>query len=281
MMHSKHLIQATLQVPHEFWRGQEQMREKPAVPSVGMNPQAFPESDAIGLQVAGSEPDGKINTDHGLIPIRALNNRHRRRITAHLLALPVHDRYLRFGYAASDTQVTKYVDSLDFKRDEIYGIFNRRLELIAMAHLALTSDPKNPNCSEFGVSVSADTRGRGLGTHLFERAILHARAANIDMVFIHALSENEAMLKIARKAGAVVQSFGGEVEAHLHLPVQDFADRVETAVRDAVEDGLGELDFRLKRRAIKFWGFLTTLQEIRQGLRSALQDEQHSTQISR
>lgn len=269
----RQLFQATLQVPNEFWRAQEHVRDKHAQFEAGVNPQAYPESDAISLKVAGSDPDGQINIDYGLVPIRALTSRHRRRITAHLLALPQHDRYLRFGYAASDAQVSKYVESLDFKRDEIYGIFNRRLVLVAMAHLAVVSDPKNPNCAEFGVSVSADARGKGLGTHLFERAILHARAENIDMIFIHALSENQAMLKIARKAGALVESFGGEVEAHLHLPTQDFNDRIATAVRDVVEDGLGELDFRLKRRARKFWAFLSTLQEIRQGMRSVLTEQ--------
>ncbi len=274
MKNPKQLIQATLRVPNEFWRAQEHVRHKDDPFEAGVNPQAYPESDAIRLQVAGSEPHGKINADHGLVPIRALTSRHRRRITEHLLALPAQDRYLRFGYGASDAQLIKYVDSLDFKRDEIYGIFNRRLALIAMAHLAVASDPQNPKCAEFGVSVSADARGKGLGTHLFERAILHARAENIDMIFIHALSENQAMLKIARKAGALVERFGGEVEAHLQLHAQDFSDRVETAVRDAVEDGLGELDFRLKRRALKFWEFLATLQEIRQGLRSVRNEEQ-------
>jgi GNAT superfamily N-acetyltransferase len=270
MKHPKQLIQATLQVPGEFWRGQEHLKDKASEPELGENPQAYPESDAAALEVAGSEAGGKIAVDHGLVPIRTLNSRHRRRIAAHLLALPAHDRYLRFGYAASDAQVLKYVESLNFKRDEIYGVFNRKLALIAMAHLALASDPKNPNCAEFGVSVSADARGKGLGTQLFERAILHARAESIDMIFIHALRENEAMLKIARKAGAVVENFGGEVEAHLQLPPQDFTDRVETAVREAVEEGLGEMDFQLKRRALQFWQFLAALQEIRQGLRSSM-----------
>jgi hypothetical protein len=101
---------------------------------------------------------------------------------------------------------------------------------------------------------------------LFKRAILHARAQGVDLLFIHALSENEPMLKIARKAGAVVENHGGEVEAHIHLPAQDFADRVENAVKDAVADGIGVVDYRLKLRALQFWEFLATLQEIRTGV---------------
>ncbi len=275
MTQAKQLIAATLEVPAEFWRGHAHQRGKSEQPEAGQNQQAYPESDEMGLRVAGHEFIGKPHaapSSHGLVPIRALTSRHRRRIAEHIIALPEHDRYLRFGYVATDEQVHKYVDGMDFKRDEIYGIFNRRLQLIAMAHLAISSDPKNPNCAEFGVSVSADARGKGLGSALFERAILHARSENIDMLFIHALSENAAMLKIARNAGATVQNFGGEVEAHLQLPHQDFSDRVESAVKDVVEDGLGEMDFRLKLRALQFWEFLAALQDIRQDVRESPRD---------
>jgi GNAT superfamily N-acetyltransferase len=269
MTQAKQLIAATLEAPAEFWRGHAHVREK-SVPSeaeigVGHNEQAFTEADEKALKVEGVPS----SSEHGLVPIRALNSRHRKRIAVHLLALPEHDRYLRFGYAASDEQVQKYVDSLDFKRDEIYGIFNRRLALIAMAHLAFTSDPKCSSCAEFGVSVSSDARGKGLGTRLFERAILHARSKEVDMIFIHALSENAAMLKIARKAGAVVENYGGEVEAHIRLPAQDFGERVETAVKDAMEDGIGEVDFRIKLRALQFWELLASLQDIRKGMIAA------------
>jgi hypothetical protein len=37
-----------------------------------------------------------------------------------------HDRYLRFGYPANDEQIRRYVDQLNFDRDELFGIFNRR-----------------------------------------------------------------------------------------------------------------------------------------------------------
>ena len=41
----------------------------------------------------------------------------------HLVALPVQDRYLRFGYAATDEQIGRYVAGLNFERDEIFGVF--------------------------------------------------------------------------------------------------------------------------------------------------------------
>ena len=94
------------------------------------------------------------------IPIRSLGPRHRPRIASHLIALTESDRYLRFGYPASDAQLAKYVDLLDFEQDEVFGVFNRRLELIAMAHLAhsaASQHPGHPSMSEFGVSVLPHT----------------------------------------------------------------------------------------------------------------------------
>lgn len=273
MTQAKKLIQATLDVPGEFWSGRSHVRTQPNEAEVGFNPQAYTESDEAGLKVSNESPIVlQAPKELPLVPIRTLTGRHRRQIAKHMLALSESDRYLRFGYLAKDEHIQKYVDGLDFRHDEVFGIFNRRLQLIAMAHLAFSRSPLDPNSAEFGVSVSAEARGKGLGTRLFERAVLHCRSQNIDMMFIHALSENQAMLKIARNAGAVVESYGGEVQAHLRLPHQDFSERLESAVRDAVEEGIGEVDFRLKQRALQFWQFLASLQEIRQGVRNAGSD---------
>src|SRR4051812_10985560 len=90
------------------------------------------------------------------VPIRTLGPRHRGRILEHLRALDERSRYLRFGYIASDEQLARYVDAIDFDRDEVFGIFNRRLDLIATAHLAHDFSPNadgRPAMSEFGVSV--------------------------------------------------------------------------------------------------------------------------------
>ena len=152
------------------------------------------------------------------IPIRSLASRHRPRILSHLLALSERDRYLRFGYAASDAQISRYVDQLDFEHDEVFGIFNRRLELVAMAHLAyLTPGPSPRRAAEFGVSVAHAARGRGYGDRLFDHAALHARNRGIDSLLVHALSENTAMLRICRNAGARIERDGPESQAWVKL----------------------------------------------------------------
>ena len=200
-----------------------------------------------------------------MVPIRSIGPRERERIARHLLALTPHDRYLRFGYAAADEQVQRYVDDLDFERDELFGIYNRRLDLIAMAHLAFAPSDQHSDCAEFGVSVSAHARGRGYGARLFERAVVVARNEGVGMLFIHALSENAAMLKIARNAGATVVRSGAEAEAHLQLPTATFDSRMS----EIALEHYAAVDFHLKSRAKQFWAFLASLQEVRSGMRDA------------
>ena len=204
-----------------------------------------------------------------MVPICSLGAAHRAAITAHLLALEPQNRYLRFGYLASDEQIGRYVESLAFDCDEIFGIYNRKIELIAMAHLAFSTDPELKSCAEFGVSVSAKVRGRGYGTRLFERALTHAlthaRNQGVAMMFIHALSENTAMLKIARKAGATVRRDGTESEAYLLVPTAD----LESRVTELFDEQVAQTDYYFKRQARQFWDFLGTLQEVRKGVRGA------------
>lgn len=200
-----------------------------------------------------------------LVPIRSVGPSHGERIAAHLLALDPQDRYLRFGYAANDEQIRRYVSGLNFERDEIFGIYNRRLELIAMAHLAFSTNPDLKSCAEFGVSVLKQARGRGYGSRLFDRAVIHARNEGVDLMFIHALSENTAMLNIARKAGATIERDGSESEAYLLLPVAD----LDSRVTEMVDEQIAKTDYRLKVQAKQFWDLLGMLQEVRRGVRES------------
>ena len=185
----------------------------------------------------------------GWVPIRSLSARHRPRILAHLLALDMNDRYLRFGYAAGDEQIRRYVERIEFERDEIFGVFNRRLELFALAHLAyepsVDTAPERASAAEFGVSVALRGRGRGYGARLFDHAVLRARNRGVDTIVIHALSENVAMLRIVRNAGATLDHTGVEAEAHLRLPPENFASQRA----GAIEQQLGELDYQFKQGA--------------------------------
>jgi len=196
------------------------------------------------------------------IPIRSLAERHRPRILAHLLALPEHDRYLRFGYAASDAQIARYADLIDFTHDEVFGVFNRHLDLIAQAHLASLPDARE---AEFGVSVLPKARGRGYGARLFDHAVLHARNRGVDTLLIHALTQNTPMLRIARMAGATVDSEGGEALARLRLP----ADSLRSHLDAFLESSAAEVDYRLKSQGKLVNDVLGSIGEIKQQIADA------------
>lgn len=184
-------------------------------------PQQAVPADAEDTLPAPLEPSARQRA-FGWVPIRSLTERHRPRMLAHLLALGSTDRYLRFGYAAGDEQIRRYVERIAFERDEIFGVFNRRLELVALAHLACDpsadTEPGRPGTAEFGVSVAVRSRGRGLGARLFDHAMLRAHQRGVVTIVIHALAENEAMLKIVRHAGATLEHTGVDAEACLRLP---------------------------------------------------------------
>lgn len=198
---------------------------------------------------AGGHPPSLPAPPFSWLPIRALGERQRPRILAHLMALDPTDRYLRFGHAASDAHIARYVDQLDFQRDEIFGVHSRRLDLVALAHLAyLGHNEDQPTEVEFGVSVLPRLRGRRLGSRLFEHACLHARNRSIDTMVVHALTENRAMLKIALDAGARVERDGPDAVARLRLPPDDLG----TQLSEIVSTRAGELDYRFKVQARRF-----------------------------
>jgi RimJ/RimL family protein N-acetyltransferase len=212
----------------------------------------FRENPYIGVMDTTKNPSS-VRSSFPLVPIRSLGPRHLDRIATHLLALDESDRYLRFGYAASDEQILRYAEGLNFERDDIYGIFNRKLELIAMAHLAVAADPEQAQAAEFGVSVLKAARGRGYGARMFDRAVMHARNQGRDTLYIHALSENTAMLKIARNAGALVERSGSESDAYLKLPEATLA----TRLTEIVEDQMAEFDYGIKQQAKHFQELLS------------------------
>lgn len=197
--------------------------------------------------------------------IRSLDPEQLVLIEQHLLSLPDHDRYLRFGYQASDEQISRYVAKLDFARDELFGIFDAELQLVAAAHLAYLDAPSQQHMAEFGVSVSPELRGRGYGQQLFERCVVHARNHGVSRLVVHALSENAAMLKIARKAGAAVVREGSESQAYLELPPADFGSQVG----EMLAEGLARTDYHLKSGVKQVRGVIDLMHEIREGVRDA------------
>jgi GNAT superfamily N-acetyltransferase len=194
--------------------------------------------------------------------VKQLEERDRRRMLKHFLALDDSDRLLRFGTVLPDEQLEAYVMRIDFSRDVVYGVYNRVFKLVAVGHLAFSPKEKIPaggaatdkdRVAEYGVSVSSSARGLGIGSKLFERAAIHCRNSDVDTLYMHCLSSNQTMMHIAKKAGMEIQRERGEADAYLRLLPANPA----SMLQEAIEEQVATLDYNLKankRFAQKFFG---------------------------
>lgn len=178
------------------------------------------------------------------LPVRSLDSSHGEQVKHHLQALSPHDRQLRFAHVATDEQIARYADQIDFAHDEVFGVFDRRLRLVAMAHLAFAPDGLT---AEFGVSVASRVRGRGFGSRLFDHAVMHARNRGVSAMVLYVARENEAMLSIVRRAGGQITFDGAEATARLPIQAETLGSRFEALI----EKHVAEFDYQLKLRVFR------------------------------
>lgn len=150
------------------------------------------------------------------IPIQELTRVELPALERHFLALAPEDRRLRFGAALKDVALRAYVARIDFAADAAFGVFDDDLRLIGAAHLG-----RRAGHAELGVSVLEGHRGRGVGGALLARAHMHARNWGERALFMHCLTENVAMMRLARKQGMLIAAAAGEADAWLGLPPAD------------------------------------------------------------
>ncbi|HEY0338769.1 MAG TPA: GNAT family N-acetyltransferase [Burkholderiales bacterium] len=133
-------------------------------------------------------------------------------VKEHFLALPMHDRSLRFGVAVGPAAISAYVERIDLMRDAIFGIRDRRRVLVGVAHLAVED-----KIAELGLSVLPEHRRRGLASALFTRAAVYARSRLVPTLLMRFLWSNEPVLRIARRFGMNVVAQHGDAVANLTL----------------------------------------------------------------
>jgi GNAT superfamily N-acetyltransferase len=231
--------------------------------------------NAVGLEVAVNSKDllpditTSVTTESGehapsrpTVRVKEVPERDRRRLLMHFLALSNEDRLLRFGTALPDELITRYVQHVDFSRDTVLGVYDAKLRLVGVGHLAFAPREARPlvasatskeRIAEFGVSVSESARGMGVGTRLFERAAMHCRNADVDTLYMHCLASNQTMMHIAKKAGMQIHRDHGEADAYLKLAPANPA----SVLQEAVEEQVASLDYTLKantRAALKILG---------------------------
>lgn len=176
--------------------------------------------------------------------IHTLNASHREAIRHHLMTLSLNDRYLRFGFNATDQQINIYVDQINFSQDDVFGILDKEHQILGTSHLAYGTASSSANSiAEFGVSVSDQARGMGLGGQLFAYSAQRAANRGIDQMFIHTINKNIPMIKIIKRSGAEVFRDHGEIDAYLTLTTSQNA---WVKMRTQVQDSFDLPDYGIK-----------------------------------
>lgn len=147
-----------------------------------------------------------------IVPVR-LGAPDRPALLAHFKALEAEDRRLRFALPLGDAALEAYVERIDFEGDDVLAVQDDHLRIVAAIHVARAGE-----AAELGLSVLPDYRGSGVGSALFERAVMRIRNRGLASVYVHCLAENAAMMHIARKLGMRIVREGGETDAYLTLP---------------------------------------------------------------
>jgi len=185
-----------------------------------------------------------IQTRPKIILVLELNRSHLEMMRNHLLSLGEIDLRLRFGMHATDLFINSYVNSFNFSRDCFFGVVDSSLTIIGLAHLGYGQElAGQEHAAEFGVSVSENGRGFGVGTSLFKRSAIHARNTNISVLYVHCLSSNAVMMHIARKAGMEVEFSYGEADAYLKLPPGNS----QSLILEAMQDQSAIIDYSIKQ----------------------------------
>ena len=173
----------------------------------------------------------------------------------HFTSLGDNDRRLRFGARLSDEGLASYVEGLDFDRDGLFAVQDEGLELLAVAHVATAG-----KSAELGLSVVESARGRGLGTVLFRRAVTFLRNRGTPEVFVHCLSENAAMMHLARKSGMRIAYAGGESDGRLEIEPAT----ADSYINEWLDDQKGRTVQALRRNARTAAAFFSLLDPSRQ-----------------
>lgn len=121
-----------------------------------------------------------------------------------------------FGVLVSDEVIDKLVNNMVANEDlhDVLVAENEKLQIVGTIHIARMSDHR----VELGVMVSEAYRGMGVATEMMEVALLYCRNRGLYDVFMHCMSNNEAIMHLVKKKGLYISPMAGEADAHVTLP---------------------------------------------------------------
>jgi acetyltransferase (GNAT) family protein len=121
---------------------------------------------------------------------------HFRKLANHFVGLTSGDRFLRFGWVATDVDLVAYVESLFVSAASVFAVVEPDGDISGVLHLEFTNVGAN-----LGLSVSSWARNQGIGTVLLQQAGLLACAQRLKTLFARNLNFNPALQQLALRLG--------------------------------------------------------------------------------
>jgi GNAT superfamily N-acetyltransferase len=161
---------------------------------------------------------------------------------AHLKALDVESRILRFGFFAKDETIDALCDGIEKHPTEhvLFCIENTKLEFVGIGHIALEPE------MELAFSVLNEYRRQGFANALMKRCVQYCRTHNILTGKMVCLSTNSAIKGLCRKHGISMENDHGETLGDITLPNPD----ITTYINEQLSSQAAILDFTIKRNPI-------------------------------
>ena len=134
---------------------------------------------------------------------------------AHLMALDIESRKLRFAYPIADETITDLCNRISRNPDKhkIFVAETDGLDVIGAGHISLEDDQM-----ELAFSVLQEYQGEGVGDALMKRCIEYCRNRGITKGFMVCLSHNQKIKHLCIKNGIKMHSEHGETVADIELP---------------------------------------------------------------
>jgi GNAT superfamily N-acetyltransferase len=171
------------------------------------------------------------------------------RYRKHLLTLDQHSRYLRFGYHIQDETIDTLCDTFESnpQQHKIFVIENDDLDVVGAGHISLAGDE-----TELAFSVLKEHQGQGMGSSLMKRCVEWCQNRSIKTGCMVCLTSNEAIKKLARRHGILVND-GGETMADIKIPEVN----ASSVLNEVVESNYARMDHlgKLQRRFARMFAF--------------------------
>lgn len=142
-------------------------------------------------------------------------------------SLPAEDRCARFCGVISDNALQNYLNTLNFSKTEVVGLFSSEGVLEGVLELAI-----NQAEAELAVAISPRVKGQGYGRKLFERGVHLAKIRGVTRLKIHTLATNRPMRRIAEHYRMTTVLEAGEIEGFLALSPPSVLERVTWVFED-------------------------------------------------